>query len=526
MLAKLVPVMGFDGPSEVPLSPEEALVLGRADSAGIQLRQSKVSRQHCRILFEKGFYNIEDLDSKNGTWVNNRRIHKAILFHHDRIAIGSSEFRFVIDGHPDDETSHIIGDPQSDMIFATEIRQDSLVNTTSSLLMELPGTGVEQDREELERGLSVVCEVINSVNAEHQLDRLLETIMDSVMGMTDCDRGYLIAAKKVNGVLMPLVGRNKGTLPAYARDTFSRSIVSECYEKGVAILMSDPDEEINPSESVVTQQIQSIMCAPMMDKEGPVGVIYVDSLLGSRKFTERDLKILSAVGNQAGIAIRRAQLSQQVETLFRESMRTVINLVEVKDEYTYGHSERVTAVAVAIAELCALDKADVRDVELAGLLHDVGKLAVRLDILQKPSSLTPAEYEAVKRHPIAGAAILSNVEDSERIAEAIRHHHERWDGEGYPDGLAGELIPLLARVLALADAFDSMASGRPYRGMLSRAEIIEEMSNGSGTQFDPYLARRFVDALEDDEAFQRRLDRIYTPKDAEEDDDNEKTTFE
>jgi len=525
MQARLVPVMGFEDSAEVPLSPDETVLFGRSDSATVQLRQRKVSRQHCRIAFERGFYNIEDLDSKNGTWVNNRRIHKAILFHHDRVVIGSTEFRFVLDGGISDETSQFLRDSPTELAFEKEVRHDASVNVASSLFLRLPEVEVEQDRDQMERDLAAVCEVINNVNAEYDLDRLLNTIMNSVMRVAECDRGYLITAKTANGVLMPLVSRNRDGLPPHARESFSHSIVSECYENGVAILMSDPSDEINPSESVLAQQIQSIMCAPMMDEKGPVGVIYVDTLLGSRKFAERDLKLLSAIGNQAGIAIRRAQLAQQVETLFRESMRTVINLVEVKDEYTFGHSERVTAVAVLIARLCSLDKDDVRDLELASLLHDVGKLAVRLDVLQKPSTLTPAEYEAVKRHPVAGAAILSNVENSERISLAVRHHHERWDGDGYPDGLAGERIPLLARVMALADAFDSMASGRPYRGVLRREEIIEELKRGSGSQFDPYLDRRFVDALEGDADFRRHIDDIYAAADRAEE-EHEKTALE
>ena len=337
--------------------------------------------------------------------------------------------------------------------------------------------------------------------------------MDNVMEVSDADRGYLISAKKVNGVLMPLVSRNKENLPPYAQNTFSRSIVSECYQTGDAILVADPTTQNNLSESIVTQHIQSIMCVPMSDGQGPLGVIYVDRVIGSKPFNQRELKLLSAIGNQAGIAIRRAQLSRQVESLFRDAMRTVINLIEVKDEYTYGHSERVTAIAVSISELCTLDRSFGRDIELAGLLHDVGKLGIRLEILQKEDGLSASEYEDIKQHPVAGAAILKNVENAERIAEAVRHHHEWWNGKGYPDGISGEQIPLLARMLALADAFDSMAAGRPYKRPMTEEEIITEMREGSGTQFDPLLVERFVGAMEKDPDFRRRINMIYRRKD-------------
>ncbi|MHC4788672.1 MAG: HD domain-containing phosphohydrolase [Planctomycetota bacterium] len=509
MEAKLISIIGLNGQEEIPLVVDHPIVLGRGDSATIRLMHSKVSRTHCRVAFENGFYTVEDLDSKNGTWVNNRRIHKAILFHHDRITVGGAEFRFVLEAGLTEESTNISVRANGEGNFGTEIKEPATVHTPSSLLLEMPRGEAMGAQEALERDLSAVCRIINSVNAQHHLDRLLETIMDSVMEVSGADRGYLIAAKKLGGVLMPLVSRNKDGIPTFARNTFSRSIVSECYEEGCAILRADPTSDYDASESMVVQQIQSIMCVPMRDEQGPVGVIYVDNIVGSRQFTKRDLKVLSAIGNQAGIAIRRAQLARQVETLFRDSMRTVISLVEIKDTYTYGHSERVTGVALRLAELLPGQKPDLRDIEIAGLLHDVGKLAVRLDILRKPDSLTDSEYAAVKEHPVAGASVLNNVDNAEHIAAAIRHHHEWWDGSGYPDGLAGEQIPLLSRLLAIADAFDSMASERPYKSMLPQNEILAELSGGSGTQFDPTLVDLFVDALTNDESFRNRVNAIY-----------------
>jgi len=512
MEARLVPTGDAEGLPEIRLRPGEPVTLGRGQSATVQLPLGKISRLHCRIAFKNGFYRVEDLDSKNGTWVNNRRVHKVILFHQDRLRIGGAEFRFLLDSGIDEEASDIVAEDEEDLSFASEFREPAGATNASSLFLEIPEGESVEDRTALEHDLSVVCNLIDKVNAEPHLDRLLEVVMDSVMEVTGADRGYLVAARSANGALMPLVSRNRAGLPQYARSTFSRTIVSECYETNQSILRSDPREAGDPSESVMAQRIQSIMCVPMRDEHGPVGVIYVDSLIGSKRFTRHDLKLLAAIGNQAGIAIRRAQLARQVETLFRDAMRTVINLVEIKDQYTYTHSERVTAICVRVAELCSLSGAEVRDAELAGLLHDVGKLAVRPDILKKPGKLTDSEFEAVKQHPLVGAAILESVDNAERITEAIRHHHERWDGSGYPDGLKGEAIPLLARILALADAFDAMASQRSYSGILPREEILRELEDQSGKQFDPNLVALFVDALRNNEAFINRISVIYRQK--------------
>lgn len=509
MDAKLIPVVGIEGAEVVPLQPEQPVVLGRGDVCTVRLSHSKVSRLHCRIAYENGFYTVEDLESKNGTWVNNRRIHKAILFHHDRITVGGAEFRFVLEESLTEESTNIFLDGNGAPRFETEIREPAKSHTPSSLFIDMPKARDSSVEETLERDLSAVCKVINSVNAEHHLDRLFATIMDSVMEVTDADRGYLIAAKKLNGILMPLMSRNKEGIPTVARNTFSRSIVAECYETGDSILRSDPTNHMDASESIVAQQIQSIICVPMRDEQGTVGVIYVDNVVGSKQFSKRDLKVLSAIGNQAGIAIRRAQLARQVETLFKDTIRTVMKVVDVRDGFTHGHSERVTAVALRISELLLDERPEPRVLEISGMLHDVGKLAVRLEVLQKPASLTEAEYETIKKHPVTGAAILSTVDNAEEIARAIRHHHERWDGTGYPDGLAGEDIPLAARILAVADAFDSMASKRPYKAALPPHEILAELTGGAGSQFDPHLVGLFLDALNTSEVFMAAIRDIY-----------------
>ncbi len=157
-----------------------------------------------------------------------------------------------------------------------------------------------------------------------------------------------------------------------------------------------------------------------------------------------------------------------------------------------------------------LDSGDIRDLRLAGLLHDVGKIAIQTNILQKPDRLSSTEYENIKQHPASGSQIVEGIENSERMSAAIRHHHERWDGTGYPDGLKAESIPLLARILALADAFDSMYAGRPYKDSLSMTQVLAEVQQTSGTQFDPNVAAVFVRGLSADPAFQGKINKVYS----------------
>ncbi|MCD6416101.1 MAG: HD domain-containing protein [Planctomycetes bacterium] len=515
MDARLIPIAGTLDQEEVVLSSSKPVVIGRGESADILVAQSKVSRTHCRISFDNGFYVIEDLDSKNGTWVNNRRVSKAFLFHHDQIHLGDADFRFVLEEALSESSGPLLMNDETQFEFDVEFRDKSPAKTANSMFLSLPKGDSSVETSVVKRNLSAVMKVIEKVNAEPNLDRLLEDLMDDVMEVTDADRGYLIASRKVGDVLIPMVSRHKESVPPSARNTFSRNLVSEAYETGHAMLLSDPMTKKGMPDSVLSQPVHSIMCVPMRARIGQVGVIYVDRLLGSLPFEKSDLKLFTTIANQAGIAVRRAQLTRQVESLFRDAVRTVINLVEIKDKYTYSHSERVTAVALLVGDLMSFSKKDQRDLEVAALLHDVGKLGVDPDILTKPRTLTDDEFARVKRHTVDGARVVADIENGEQIAEAVRHHHERWDGTGYPDGCAAEEASLFSRILALADSFDAMASDRPYRKALTREETISELKKCKGTQFDPALVNVFTDALENERRFRNRIAEIYRREDKE-----------
>ena len=166
--------------------------------------------------------------------------------------------------------------------------------------------------------------------------------------------------------------------------------------------------------------------------------------------------------------------------------------VDTKDRYTKQHSEDVARYAVFLAERLGLDPDERRSVELAGLLHDVGKIGIPDAILRKPGPLTTDEYAIVKQHVWLGAAIVRDLPNVEAIRAGVRHHHERWDGNGYLDGLAGEAIPLIARIVSVCDAFSAMTTTRPYRKALSVAEALERLEGAAGSQLDPRLVTAFV----------------------------------
>lgn len=221
----------------------------------------------------------------------------------------------------------------------------------------------------------------------------------------------------------------------------------------------------------------------------------------SDKFDQLLLLIESGIKSVAQMQeIKRinAELSdtyEKLEKAYMDSIQTVRYTVEAKDTYTRGHSDRVSEYSVLIGEKLGLGEEDIRRLRIGGLFHDVGKIGVPDSILQKNGKLSDDEYSEIKNHPTIGAHILSTASIFQDIIPIVKHHHERYDGKGYPGMLKGEDIPYLARITAVADTFDAMSSRRVYRESLPTDKIIEEIEINKGTQFDPKIADAFLDIL-------------------------------
>ncbi|MFQ6001886.1 MAG: HD-GYP domain-containing protein, partial [Anaerolineae bacterium] len=179
-----------------------------------------------------------------------------------------------------------------------------------------------------------------------------------------------------------------------------------------------------------------------------------------------------------------------------ETVEALSRVVEVNDPYTAGHSSTVTEIAIKIAQEMGLRNEERDTLRIAAPLHDVGKVGISSAVLNKPARLTQAEWVMIQAHPVASAQMAERVTAFKEAVPIIRHHHERWDGTGYPDGLKGEEIPLLARILAVADGFEAMTSERPYRWARTEEEALAELKKGAGSQWDPKVVEVFVKMYE------------------------------
>jgi len=215
----------------------------------------------------------------------------------------------------------------------------------------------------------------------------------------------------------------------------------------------------------------------------------------SGPFNEDDTRILLAIGQHAGLAMENARLHDELTEAYAATIAVLADAIQAKDAYTRGHCEGVSEMALEVGRRLELSETQLEQVRYAALLHDVGKIGIPDGILLKPSKLMPEEYMIIQKHPQIGRDIVARVAALADLADVILHHHEKWDGSGYPHGLSGEEIPLLARIVGAVDAFDAMTTPRPYRNSIEQPAAIEEMRRCSGTQFDPRIVELVADIV-------------------------------
>jgi len=239
-------------------------------------------------------------------------------------------------------------------------------------------------------------------------------------------------------------------------------------------------------------ELSSLMICPLIGKARVIGAIVVADKESGEEFFSNDSKLLSTIAAQAGLAIENAMLYGELEALMLGAIRSLVKALEASSYWTAGHTERVTDYSLGIGGVMGLEAGLMEKLKISALLHDIGKIATPKEILNKNGKLETNEWTEIKRHPGLGAEILVELKQFEEIIQSVKYHHEHWDGQNGIYGLQQDQIPLMARILAVADAFDAMTSDRPYRQMKTKMEAIEEIERCSGTQFDPSVVQAFL----------------------------------
>jgi putative nucleotidyltransferase with HDIG domain len=237
---------------------------------------------------------------------------------------------------------------------------------------------------------------------------------------------------------------------------------------------------------------ESVICAPLTDKEQVIGTITIANPIDGSSFGPSDLELLTTIAAQASVAISNARLYEEQESTYLNTVHALVSAIEASDTYTSGHSERVTRYSVALAKRMGMEGEALKQLEPAAVLHDIGKIGIDVALLHKKGKLTAADIDVLKLHPSIGVRILEPIHFLGTVRDIIEQHHERYDGNGYPNGLSGDDWRLEGKILAVCDTYDAMTSDRPYRDALSHEIAIQEIHDHAGTQFDPEVATAFI----------------------------------
>ncbi|MFC2002282.1 HD domain-containing phosphohydrolase [Chloroflexota bacterium] len=390
---------------------------------------------------------------------------------------------------PDDMTS-----PRIDEDTRASLPSETHVSDT---MMSLKGT--LKEAQEYKTRLDLLYQVGKKVGSASQLTRLVEQITQMTQRTLNASASsVLLLDDQKQELVFEIAKGQAGKRLRNVRLSDQSGIAGWVARNKKPLIINDvnKDERFNKGVDKFTKfNTRSIICAPLIVNTKCTGVIEVLNRVDGSDFNGQDLAALVSVASTSAIAIENLRLNQTILDAYKSTIKALAAAIDAKDPYTRGHSQRVTEYALLGATLLSFSDEEIEDLEYAGILHDIGKIGIVDSILNKPGALTAEELNIVRRHSLIGAHMLREIPFLEKARELVLHHHEGFDGKGYPDGLKGEAIPMGARLLAVADAFDTMTTDRTYRAALSEDYAISELYKFSGTQFCPVAMEAFVTGL-------------------------------
>jgi HD-GYP domain-containing protein (c-di-GMP phosphodiesterase class II) len=478
---------------------DTALRIGRHQSADIVLNDNSVGRLHAEVALARSGWVVRDLahNERHQTLVNGRfigqtecRLDANDVMHCGNLALQVEEL----------ET------PPPELSAAdTEHRRGSTIKTTGSFVRVEAASRRTWDEALVaasqsghhspgrQQNLLALLRTGQHLSQIGSLDELLESVLADAVKTLGAQRGAILLAHRdspdlrLRTVLAP-------RLSAQQQRCYSKTMAERSFKQGESLLCSDVAAEaaLSAATSVQMGTMTSLICAVLRTPRKRLGILHLDRGPTQMPFDENDFFLADAVAASLSIGIECAQLIEEQREQFAQTVASLARAVDVRDFYTGNHTRRVADYALLLADELKLAGPERYQIQIGTPLHDIGKIGIDDAVLRKPDRLTPAEYEHMKLHTVKGAEILASINALSPMIPIVRHHHERWDGTGYPDGLAAENIHQTARIVAVADAFDAMTSDRPYRSALPVDYAFQELALKAGSHFDPACVIAFM----------------------------------
>ena len=468
------------------LIPPGQILLGRSRDCDIIIQSPQISRQHAQLFWESNekSWSLVDLGSRSGTRLNGERIpsgRPCVIRKGDRI--GLPDLMLQVRDAMDDSTI---------MESIRRLRVTEDVQPASSIDYRPVELAEDLDSNRLATLLAFSRDIHDAPDERH----LFDAILQGVTSGTCLENAAVVSCIGEEGDVD--MHAAVGELSSADSDRFSRTLLRSATSGTPGRYLASSGLA---AESLVRMPVQAACCAPLAASDTTLACLYVDGTDPQipDEQLKRDLDFVIALAQLASVAmsnLARADLERRFaesrSKLFEGTVRAMAAAIDAKDPYTRGHSDRVSWLCGELARAMGRDPQAVEAARVCGQVHDVGKIGVPEAVLVKPGRLTDEEFELIKQHPAIGYRILHDIPGMRDLLGGVRHHHEKWDGTGYPDGLQGDSIPDLGRLVAVADSFDAMRSARAYRDGRPGDEVLEEIQRCSGSQFDPEMAEAFL----------------------------------
>ena len=469
-LSPAVPAPNFP---EIDLEPGQSKSVGRGRQADVTVDDPSLSRLHGLIVVgHEGQLSVDDLGSTNGIFVNGTEQLSAYLMLGDAVRFGRVEY--VVGGRSGSEVPS-----------ETPVASQTILRRVA--MSDVP----KIDQLALEALLATSREMV----AFEDLPELLERVLERLSSIVKSDRAAILLVDAETGAIVPRAVNPTGAYSSVS-EFASSTVVRQALTARDVFIVHDirADPRLQAADSVLAAGVRSVICVPLLGRSGPIGALYADKL-GVEQFAPDLAEFAAAFAGHAAAALETAQLYDERERHFRSTLESFARAIDARDPYTAGHSARVAAYSLVLTRQSNKHAADFETIRRACMLHDIGKVGVPDAVLMKPGALDARERALVEAHVTIGYSMLEPIPFLGASLPAVRGHHERWDGTGYPDRLAGTDIHPHARIMAVADCYDAMTSGRPYRAALPVKEAARQLRADSGAHFDPAAIELF-DAVE------------------------------
>lgn len=467
------------------------MTIGRDPSSTIQIEDPEISRLHLRLKKRGRLHIIEDLESRNGTQLNGEKIINAIIQNGDKVMIGNTELLFSATAPDYFISSEMINFEMSSKPESGLYKPISLDREIDQGLFAPRRLNLRSDIDELTKNIDVTQKIFaysGDLLVKNDLEDALSTVLKIIgQNLGNVSRAVALITHKQQRKLVPAAIRH------FNGDKESFSVSHRAIQD---VLTNKQPVIVESSNPTATTLGPTRAIIPIISNGNVIALIHLESAQNLRLFQQRELALVQAIISRISPVIDNILLRNELDAWMIGVVDAMIATIEAKDTYTVGHSERVCKYSMAIAEQLKLSRDIKKQLMISSLCHDIGKVGIPDQILKKASLLTHEEYEEMKLHPTIGAKIIEHMPGAERFLSGVKYHHEKWDGTGYPEGLEGEDIPFFGRIVAIADAFDAMISGRAYSGFMDESDAVDQLSKETDL-FDPEILKAFEKAWDD-----------------------------